>query len=62
MVTDPTDSSANIIQVIKSRRMRWTQHVAHMVDLRSLYRPLAGRDLNERHHLEDLDGRQPGRM
>lgn len=30
--------------------------MAHMVDKRNVYRSLEG-DLNERHHLDDLDGR-----
>jgi hypothetical protein len=36
-------SSPNIIPVIKSRRMRWVGHVAHMGDRRSAYRTLVGR-------------------
>jgi len=48
-------SSPNIIQVIKSRRMRWAEHVACMGDRRGAYRILVG----GRNHLEDLgvDGR-----
>jgi hypothetical protein len=42
MATDPTDSSTNILQVITSKRMRWTQTVAHMVDKRNVYRSLEG--------------------
>jgi hypothetical protein len=36
-------SSPNIIQVIKSRRMRWTWHVAHMGKRRGVYRILVWR-------------------
>jgi hypothetical protein len=36
-------SSPNIIQVIKSRRMRWAGHVAHMGEGRGAYRILVGR-------------------
>jgi hypothetical protein len=46
-------SSPNIIRVIKSRRMRWTGHVANMGDRSGTYRVWSG-DLRERDHLEDL--------
>jgi hypothetical protein len=36
-------SSPNIIWVIKSRRMRWAGHVAHMEEKRGAYRILLGR-------------------
>jgi hypothetical protein len=36
-------SSLNIIRVVKSRRMRWTVHVARMGKKRSAYRILVGR-------------------
>jgi hypothetical protein len=36
-------SSPNIIQVIKSRRMRWAWHVARMGEKRDAYRILLGR-------------------
>jgi hypothetical protein len=36
-------SSPNIIRVIKSRRMRWAGHVAHMGEGRGAYRVLVGR-------------------
>jgi hypothetical protein len=29
-------SSANIIRVIKSRRMRWAGHVAHITEMRNV--------------------------
>jgi hypothetical protein len=38
-------SSPNIIQVIKSRRMRWAGHVARMGEGRCAYRILMGRPL-----------------
>ena len=36
-------SSPHIMWVIKSRRMRWAVHVAHMVDRRCKYRVLVGK-------------------
>jgi len=36
-------SSPNIFRVIKSRRMRWTGHVACMGDRRGLYMVLVGK-------------------
>jgi hypothetical protein len=36
-------SSPNIIRVIKSRRMRWAEHVACMRDRRGAYRVFVGR-------------------
>jgi len=36
-------SSPNIIQVTKSKRMRWAGHTAHMGDMRYAYRVLVGR-------------------
>jgi hypothetical protein len=36
-------SSPNIIRVIKSRRMRWAGHVAHMGEGRNAYWILVGR-------------------
>jgi hypothetical protein len=41
--------SPNIIRVIKSRRMRWAEHVAYMGEKRGAYRILVGRP----------EGRQP---
>jgi hypothetical protein len=41
-------SSPNIIRVIKSRRMRWAGHVAHMVDRRGAYRVLVGKPEEKR--------------
>ena len=50
--------SRNIFRVIKSRRMRWTEHVARMGKRRGVYRILVG-NLKERAHLGELcvDGR-----
>jgi len=36
-------SSSNIVRVIKSRRMRWTGHVACMGEERGVYRVLVGK-------------------
>ena len=36
-------SSPNIVQVIKSRRMRWAGHVARMGEEREVYRVLVGK-------------------
>ena len=45
--------SPNIIQMMKSRRMRWAGHVAHMGDRKRAYRILAEQP-EEKIHLEDL--------
>jgi len=42
-------SSPNVVRVIKSRRMRWVGHVAHMGEERGMYRVL----------VEKLEGRRP---
>jgi hypothetical protein len=36
-------SSPNIVRVIKSRRMRWAGHVAHMGEEKGVYRVLLGK-------------------
>jgi hypothetical protein len=36
-------SSANIIRIIKSRRMRWAGHVGRMGEKRNAYRKLVGK-------------------
>ena len=36
-------SSPNIVWVIKSRRVRWAGHVAHMSEERGVYRVLVGK-------------------
>jgi hypothetical protein len=35
-------SSPSIVRVIKSRRMRWAEHVARMVEVRGAYNILVG--------------------
>ena len=46
-------SSPNIVRVIKSRRMRWAGHVAHMGEERWAYRVLVG-NRRETDHWGDL--------
>ena len=41
-------SSPNIIWVIKSRRMRWARHVAHMGEKRGVYKILMGKPEGKR--------------
>jgi hypothetical protein len=41
-------SSPNIVRVIKSRRMRWTGHVALIGEGRGVYRVLIGRPEGKR--------------
>ena len=43
-------SSCNIVQVIKSRRMRWEGHVARMGETREVYRVLLGKPEGKRPH------------
>ena len=40
--------SPNIVRVIKSRRMRWAGHVAHMGEGRGVYRVLVGKPEGKR--------------
>ena len=42
------NSSPNIVRVIKSRRMRWTEHVARMGEERGVYRVLVGKPEGKR--------------
>ena len=51
-------SSPNIFRVIKSRRMRWTGHVARLGERRGVYRVLVGKP-EGKNHLGDpgVDGR-----
>jgi hypothetical protein len=51
-------SSRDFIRQIKSRRMRWTGHVACMREGRNMYKVLEGKR-KEKDHLEDqgVDGR-----
>ena len=44
--------SPNIVQVIKSRRMRWVGHVARMGERKVPHRVLVGKPERERDHLE----------
>ena len=39
--------SPSIVRVIKSRRMRWVGHVAHMGEKRGIYRVLVGKPEGE---------------
>jgi hypothetical protein len=41
-------SSPGIVRVIKSRRMRWLGHVAHMGERRGVYRIFVGRPEGKR--------------
>jgi len=41
-------SSPNIVRVIKSRRMRWTGHVARMGEERGVHRVLVGKPEGKR--------------
>jgi len=41
-------STPNIVLVIKSRRMRWAGHVAHMGEERGVYRVLVGKPEGKR--------------
>jgi hypothetical protein len=40
--------SPNIVRVIKSRRMRWAEHVARMGEVRGVYRVLVGKPEGKR--------------
>jgi hypothetical protein len=46
-------TSPNIIRVIKSRRIRWAEHVARMGEMRNVYKILIGKP-EGRNHSEDL--------
>ena len=41
-------SSLNIVRVKKSRRMRWTGHIARMEEWRGVYRVLVGKPEGKR--------------
>jgi hypothetical protein len=47
-------SFPSIFRIIKSRRMRWVEHVARMGEKRNAYRILVGKP-EERDHWEDQD-------
>jgi hypothetical protein len=49
-------SSPNIIKQIKSRRMRGTEHVAHMGEERKVYKVLVGKRLLRRPRCNWKDG------
>ena len=51
-------SPPNIVQVIKSRRMRWAGNVAHIGERRGIYRDLVGIPDGKSHNGDpDVDGR-----
>jgi len=51
-------SSPNIFRVIKSRRMRWAEHVAYMGEGRDVYRVLVGKPEGKSHRGDpDVDGK-----
>jgi hypothetical protein len=43
-----THSSPNVVRVIKSRKIRWTGHVACMGERRGVYRVLVGKPEEKR--------------
>ena len=43
-----TQRSPNIVRVIKSRRLRWTRHVARMEEGRSAFKVLTGKPTGKR--------------
>jgi hypothetical protein len=51
--------SSNIFRMIKSRRMRWAEHVARTGERRCVYRGLLGKPEGKKNHLGDpgLNGR-----
>jgi hypothetical protein len=51
-------SSPDFIKQTKSRKMRWVGHLAHVGEVRNLYRVLVGKT-EGKNHLEDqgVDGR-----
>ena len=48
MVQTFLPNSPNIVRVVKSRRMRWTGHVAHMGEDRGVPRVLVGKPEGKR--------------
>jgi hypothetical protein len=40
--------SSNVVRMIKSRRMRWARHVAHMGERRDVYSVLVGKPEGKR--------------
>jgi hypothetical protein len=64
-------SSPNVIRMIKSRKMKWVEHMAHTGEGRGVYRVLVGRSEGKRpmgrprHRWEDnikVDLREKGLM
>jgi hypothetical protein len=52
------DYSPNIIEMIKSRKMRWAGHAARMEERRSAYRVLVGKpEASRPFRKQDVDGR-----
>jgi hypothetical protein len=51
------NSSPNIVHVIKSRRMRWTGHVARLGERRGVYRVLVGKREGKRRLDPGVDGK-----
>jgi hypothetical protein len=49
-LNDLYSSPTNIVQVIKSRRMRWAMHVTRMGARRGVYRVLVGKPEGKRIH------------
>ena len=48
----------NVVRVVKSRRMRWAGHVAHMGEDRGVHRVLVGKPEGKSHWGDqDVDGR-----
>jgi hypothetical protein len=51
-------SSPNIIRQIKSRRIKWSGHVAHMGEERKVYKVLVGKPEGKNHSIDrGIDGR-----
>jgi len=51
-------SLPNIVRVVKSRRMRWAEHVARMGEVRGVHRVLVGKPEGEKHWGDpDVNGR-----
>ena len=51
-------SSPNIVQLIKSRRIRWAGHVGHMGERRGVHMILVGKPEGKNHWGDqDVDGR-----
>jgi hypothetical protein len=53
-------SSPDIIRQVKSRRMRWAGHVAHMREERKVYKVLVGKPKGKRPHGRPRHGWEDG--